>query len=464
MQREANNPFFNFLYPPGHSHHSHDLHLYYRWRVYVNLMPYEQCDQVFQMTVGGPWIQPPQHASVKANELDGMKDEEEGSLDGRRSRSRSPSMDSSDHDHSRRRKRKRRSRSRSRGRDRHREEYKDMTGAQIERIKDKARLARRARLDKDDYEAFKDLLRNLTLSRIAIKQSMGFAFDHIEHAEDIINIIKDKLIKCSSYPAVKIAGLYLLSDILHNSASPIKYATNYRIQIEKYIPEVIEHISLSLRAATGRMSALAIEERVKKVLSAWETWSIFPERFLLGLEIIFMMNENDLQVMQTLPIDLNSDESEEEVRERLQKKAKGLGIAVSEMSSNEEIMRKIAFVEMKIKKRQAPSSLTAPAASTKTTEQQQQLLQQSEAAKATKEDIDGAPLQPPVTEDDVDGQPMELDDDIDGVPLSTYKAEDDDDIDGAPMQVDETAVVEEEEDVDGMPMNEDEDIDGVPLT
>jgi hypothetical protein len=44
----------------------------------------------------------------------------------------------------------------------------------------------------------------------------------------IVRTIKDQLIVSSSYAAVKMAGLFLLSDILHNSASPIKHATNFK--------------------------------------------------------------------------------------------------------------------------------------------------------------------------------------------------------------------------------------------
>jgi len=41
-------------------------------------------------------------------------------------------------------------------------------------------------------------------------------------------MIKDRLILPSSYGAVKIAGLYLLSDLLHNAGAPVKHATAYR--------------------------------------------------------------------------------------------------------------------------------------------------------------------------------------------------------------------------------------------
>lgn len=38
--------------------------------------------------------------------------------------------------------------------------------------------------------------------------------------------------------AVKIARLYLLSDILHNSSAPVKKASSYRTHLQKGLPEV----------------------------------------------------------------------------------------------------------------------------------------------------------------------------------------------------------------------------------
>ena len=44
----------------------------------------------------------------------------------------------------------------------------------------------------------------------------------------IVSMVKDRLVLRSSYAAVKIAGLYLLSDILHNAGAPVKHASTYR--------------------------------------------------------------------------------------------------------------------------------------------------------------------------------------------------------------------------------------------
>jgi hypothetical protein len=134
-----------------------------------------------------------------------------------------------------------------------RSRYAGMTGAQIEREKAKKRLEELSRLRKDDYEEWKEKLRTLDLSRTRIKEAMGFAFDKIESADEvgvscavqrckgvtysvllyggitqIVSMVKDKLILPSSYAAVKIAGLYLLSDILHNTGAAVKHASTYR--------------------------------------------------------------------------------------------------------------------------------------------------------------------------------------------------------------------------------------------
>jgi hypothetical protein len=44
----------------------------------------------------------------------------------------------------------------------------------------------------------------------------------------MVSLLKNKLILSSSLSAVKIAGLYLLSDLLHNSGAPIKGGTDLK--------------------------------------------------------------------------------------------------------------------------------------------------------------------------------------------------------------------------------------------
>lgn len=64
--------------------------------------------------------------------------------------------------------------------------YAGMTGAQIERARAKERMLRLARLSRDDYSHFKEVLSEVSLSRLSIKKAMGFAFDKIESAEEVL--------------------------------------------------------------------------------------------------------------------------------------------------------------------------------------------------------------------------------------------------------------------------------------
>ena len=46
----------------------------------------------------------------------------------------------------------------------------------------------------------------------------------------ISDVLKESLLVKETPVAVKVARLYLLSDILHNSAAPVKHAPHYRYE------------------------------------------------------------------------------------------------------------------------------------------------------------------------------------------------------------------------------------------
>jgi len=172
--------------------------------------------------------------------------------------------------------------------------YAGMTGAQIERARNLRKSTHLTRLSKSDYQEWSRKLQSLSLSRQVLKEAMGFAFDKMEAGEEIVSLIRDKLVLPSQYPAVKIAGLYLLSDILHNAGAPIKHASNYRNLVQSVLPELIFDIAETRRkGATGRMSAMQIDERVHRLLSVWADWSVFPSGFVVGLQAVLAMTENE---------------------------------------------------------------------------------------------------------------------------------------------------------------------------
>lgn len=75
----------------------------------------------------------------------------------------------------------------------------------------------------------------------------------------------------------KIARLHLVSDILHNSASPLPNVWKYRLAFEKRLPLVFAHLSIvkqSLDAYSGKISADVFNSQVLAVLDIWERWYV----------------------------------------------------------------------------------------------------------------------------------------------------------------------------------------------
>lgn len=54
---------------------------------------------------------------------------------------------------------------------------------------------------------------------------------------NLLSAVLSVLVDCVCF-AVKIARLYLLSDVLHNSSAPVKKASSYRTHLQKGLPEV----------------------------------------------------------------------------------------------------------------------------------------------------------------------------------------------------------------------------------
>lgn len=82
-------------------------------------------------------------------------------------------------------------------------------------------------------------------------------------------MIKDKLILASGHAAVKVAGLYLLSDILHNSGAPVKHASNYRGLVQSVLPEVFADLAALFRNnSLGRMSAFQVRNHISRLFAA----------------------------------------------------------------------------------------------------------------------------------------------------------------------------------------------------
>ena len=71
------------------------------------------------------------------------------------------------------------------------------------------------------------------------------------------------------------------------------YHNIYRVEIQSSLPEIFARLGSVRRRITGRMRINQLDERIRRLFSAWEEWSILSPPFLLGLEAAYFESEAD---------------------------------------------------------------------------------------------------------------------------------------------------------------------------
>lgn len=138
-------------------------------------------------------------------------------------------------------------------------------------------------------ERFLELLESLTLERDDIYNAMSFAMDHSQSACDLEDILIERLVHKDTPVPLKIARLYLLSDILYNSGASgaMKNARKFRSRFADDLPDVFESLAEAARGMESRMAQEVIRKYVLKVLKVWREWYVFSEDIINGFESSF---------------------------------------------------------------------------------------------------------------------------------------------------------------------------------
>ncbi|KAH7108043.1 hypothetical protein BKA62DRAFT_630129 [Auriculariales sp. MPI-PUGE-AT-0066] len=262
----------------------------------------------------------------------------------------------------------------------------------------------RGRLGPLARKRFECMLRGLSGRRGELGRAMVFALDHAEAAGELADAITAALLVDGTPVPRKLARLFLVCDILHNSAASVPFAWKFRAEFQARLGLVFDHLSTIYHSFPGRITAETFKRQITSVVEVWEDWIVFPPEFTA------------------------------ELRMRLDGVTSDLG-KTAEVVETVEVAPVEPATEPKFR-----SSAFRPV-----------MIQESIAATAA-DDVDGAPL------DDVDGEPM---DDVDGVPMDDVDGEPMDDLDGAPLD-DDLDGAPLNEDVDGAPLP-DEDVDGAAL-
>ena len=393
IETEADNPLFSFLVLKNSSENQRREHIFYRWRVYSfcqgdGYSSWRTKPFVMFHPHGRYWIPPPLNQELARQEEQDEQDRENTILQQKKDRRKMMGK----------------------------REF--LTGRQLER----ARVARRkgsrkganfdggANLSDEEIMQF-DLLvkKKLSISRETICAAMAFCFEKSGAAKQIAALLKEALEDDSPGVTVemRIARLYLLSDILFNSQQPgVRNAFMYRDAVEKMAPDIFTSLGKHGGGNLGRMTMHKLKTAVSSVLGAWTEWSVYNPSFLDELEARF----------EGRPIE---------------------EVAANQAENVEEEAKEL--VEEEIEEPTGRVILDKPRGDWKE-------VQEEAEDYLSVEDTDGAPLEP----DEVDG--TEYDDDADGEPLTI------DDVDGEAMDDGKVEV-----DTNVQATEADDDIDGTEL-
>ncbi|XP_066933290.1 U2 snRNP-associated SURP motif-containing protein-like isoform X1 [Clytia hemisphaerica] len=273
MNREIANPMYRFLFD-----NKSNEHVYYRWRLFAMLQgdtTHKWNQKCFRMYVGGSIWQPPSsnpygsqvsssgmtasaalatastaivHGNVKVNEEPNPE-----SLAAKKNMLLKHLL----------------------------KEEKEETDAK-QPPKEKKALSDRNR------DKLEDFLRTITTDRTKVGELMFWCIDHAECCEEIVECICESLSILETPIPLKIARLFLVSDILSNSTAKVHNASAYRKVFQIELLEMMENMHKALATCSTKSQTEKFRKQVLACLAAWQDWSLYPPGFLINLQNVFV--------------------------------------------------------------------------------------------------------------------------------------------------------------------------------
>ena len=151
---------------------------------------------------------------------------------------------------------------------------------------------RKSSLTDEEFEHFQKMLRGLSAERKQIREAMSFSIANAEASEEISEIISDSLCIAETPISIKLARLFLVCDILHNSSSEVATnASSFRRLFEPNLPRIFDSLAAAYRSV-GRITGELFKEKVWRVLAAWSASSVFDSELIKSLESRFTAPRN----------------------------------------------------------------------------------------------------------------------------------------------------------------------------
>mmetsp|Transcript_17962 Transcript_17962/g.56321 ORF Transcript_17962/g.56321 Transcript_17962/m.56321 type:complete len:370 (-) Transcript_17962:531-1640(-) len=142
-----------------------------------------------------------------------------------------------------------------------------------------------------DAAHFERQLAALAPTRAAVREAMVYAIERADACRDVSRRLAAALARREISHEARLATLYVVSDILHNSAAPSRGARLYRALLRPLLPAAVAAFAAALArdAAAPRYAA-----SLSALFSVWLAWShVFPPMFVFGLELSFFDTLDD---------------------------------------------------------------------------------------------------------------------------------------------------------------------------
>jgi U2-associated protein SR140 len=170
-----------------------------------------------------------------------------------------------------------------------------------------------ASLKQGDVDQLMELLRNISPERSCIAEAMVFCVERAFAAGDIASIIAESLTLDETPIAIKIARLYLISDILHNSVAPVHNASAFRSRFQMVLPLIFDSLGKSYEKVEGFMASSSVRAQIEAVLEAWSNWSLYPEDFIEQLRLRYRRSYKSGHASAPSPVATNNNEQEKDM-------------------------------------------------------------------------------------------------------------------------------------------------------
>ncbi|KAK2828553.1 hypothetical protein Q5P01_019587 [Channa striata] len=160
--------------------------------------------------------------------------------------------------------------------------------AEVEEDASPEEEVKKGQLRNEQRQRLETLLKELTPSREDIAKAMLFCLERADAAEEVVGLITESLSLLQTPLQKKIARIYLVSDILHNSCAKVSSASYYRKYFEAKLPQIFGDLNAAHKNIQARLQAEQFKQKVMSCFRAWEDWAIYPESYLIHLQNSFL--------------------------------------------------------------------------------------------------------------------------------------------------------------------------------